>query len=145
MSYGPLGHVLERRRTSVLFWRLVVASESGNLIASKSKIASGVGKVVTARQIRAPMSLLFSIPISRRSLLFGGNTAWEILLRSITMGILAEHSRTRLFGSVLVPLNGGPRRVGYLSSPSWHVLRSIRIAFLIMRTSELRNVCIFYQ
>ena len=145
MSYGHLGHVLERRRTSVLFWRLVVASESRNLIVSKSKIASGVGKVVTARQIRAPMSLLFSISISRRSLLFGGNTAWEILLRSITMGILAEHSRTRLFGSVLVPLNGGPRRVGYLSSPSWHVLRSIRIAFLIMRTSELHNVCIFYQ
>ena len=128
-------------RRSVLFWRLAVVSESGNLIASKSKIASGVGKVVTARQIKTSMSLLFSIPISWQSSLFRGNKHGRFFCEVLPW----DPSHTQLFGSVLVPLNGRPGTVGYLSSTSWHVLCDIHIAFLIMCTSELRNVCIFYQ
>ena len=82
MSYGPLGHILERRCCFGDWWWWVKADNY--IIASKS---DRVGEVVTACQIKAPMGLLFSIPITWRSSLLGGNqAARKILLQTITAG-----------------------------------------------------------
>ena len=88
MSYGPLGHTYLSVGVVLV---LVVAGEGGNIIASKSSV---VREVVTARQIKVPMGLFFSIPITWWSLRFGGNAAQKILLQSIT-------SRVSRFVSIL--------------------------------------------
>ena len=136
----------------MLFWCLVVASESGIIIASKG---SGVGEVVTACQNKAPMGLLFSIPVTWRSLLFGGNTVQKILLQSITVQTeSATGGYSGCFVSIMHSAGTRCEKMGHAfpccTLLVFHVFEcvaqyTVRIAFLIMCTAKLCNICIFYQ